>query len=222
MCGKLLKSILHKHSNHGALAIMGKIIALKFLLRNDRTLVLKQKNYYADELSKMPKILEKHLEKAIITKRKSWLGTRGEFWIENLRTKSGLYYTYLHLAACTRAMVALSLFGRYTPSDRARELIYMSYMKYKSYFEGPQLWPHMNQTWIPILRQLQKLIFPSEKEFKEPRRLGKEGAFMNIIYKKVFDVDGYPYDVPHTFTELGPFPYSTFFIEDKNNFFVIL
>jgi hypothetical protein len=214
-CRDIQKSILHKHSNHGALGLMGETIALKYMSAN----MPAHRAFASQGLVSCQKKLTKRIEKSII-KKDCWLGKENEIWVENLRNKKGLYYTYLHLAALIRTSVTLNNAGYPIDNRFSRNRLYTAFLLYSKYYYGKE-WPYMDRTKIPILRQLQGLIFPADK-FIAPRPEGKEGAFMDVVSNKVF-FDAVPsFETSKRFRELGPFPYHSYIMNTAHNLWAIL
>jgi hypothetical protein len=220
MCEHLMTNLFHKYSNHGAIACAGKIIALKYLIEYDDSLTPWGRSTIEYKLKKMPKVLEKRAKRAI-SRKDGWFAKKGEIAVENLRNKSGLFYTYLHLSYLFRAMVSLDN-SNYKPTGKTKEILRIGYDKYAEYFVEPQKWKYLDRTKIPILRQLQQLIFPSGKEFREPRPHFKEGAFMYFVYMEIYPTTGLPHSPPYLFEDLGPFPYASIFTLDEFELFKIL
>jgi hypothetical protein len=200
-CEHLLGSVFHKHSNHGALAMMGKCIALKYLKHHG----LHKSNYH-HRLVLAGREFEKRVGKAVLSKDR-WCGKRNELWVENLRTKSGLYYTYLHLAALTRTKLTLEA-ESIAISYKANNELLDAVRQYQNYFFSPESWPYRKMMMWP-LSILQKIIFPSSKTFKAPRYEGKEGAFMDSAANHIWPNNLMPFQPQVNFRELGPIPYSS-------------
>jgi hypothetical protein len=202
-CRKLQKNIFHRFSNHGAIGIMGESIAQQLFMDIS---VYKTTEETKKQLLKLRKKVNRHIE-FVIKKN-------GEIWVENLRNKKGLYYTYLHLAAILRAKMVLEglFFNEHVNLPKADLKFATAIVKYLEYYIAPEIWPYMEPTKIPILRQLQKLIFPSDK-FIAPRPDGKEGAFVDFINKVIlqYDIPFAPQDV--YFEVEGPIPFSSYFAE---------
>lgn len=225
-CQSLQKSILHKYSNHGALALMGECIAAKYMKHHCKNLNLRRQ--FKNDFPQFAKKLEKRASRAILTK-KCWLGERGEFWVENLRNKKGLFYTHLHLGALLRTMVTISseimypndINPRKKLEDRTLEKLHSAYKTYVNYFYDPDSWPYMDRTKIPVLRQLQGLIFPADK-FLAPRDGGKEGALMDVCTNKIYPLSSPPFQHNIVYQELGPFPFSTQIMESPYDLWSLL
>jgi len=203
-CKSLQDSLLHKYSNHGALGLMGECIAYKYIIHHRKNIAVQP--WYKARLHACAEKLDKRVRKAVLRKNR-WCGKKGELWVENLRNKKGLYYTYLHLGALLRTMVTLTG-EREKISDETLDKLHKAYQSYLNYFYDPDCWPYMDATKIPVLRQLQKLIFPSDK-FIKPRIEGKEGALMDVCANKIYPVSSPPFQYHKSYQELGPFPYST-------------
>jgi hypothetical protein len=216
-CKSLQEGLFHKYSNHGALALMGECIATKYLMHH--SVNRQAQAYYKAKLSNCSRKFAKRVHKDILSKKR-WVGEKGEFWVENLRNKKGLYYTYLHLAAMLRTMVTL-MNERFAMSDKIKEDMHMAYQSYLNYFYDPESWSYMEPTKIPVLRQLQKLIFPADK-FVAPRIKGKEGALMDVCANKIYPVTSPPFDSDFRYKELGPFPYSTAMLRSAHNLWELL
>ena len=133
MCEHLMTNLFHKYSNHGAIACAGKIIALKYLLKYDTSLKPYERLKYTEELKAMPYVLEKRVNRAIY-KKDGWFGKKGEIPLANLRNKSGLYYTYLHLSYLFRAMFSLKN-SNYKPTGKTKEILRLGYDKYSEYLK---------------------------------------------------------------------------------------
>jgi len=203
-CKSLQEGLFHKYSNHGALGLMGECIAHKYIIHHRGNVAIQP--YHKARLHACVKKITKRAKKAILNKDR-WCGKKNEIWVENLRNKKGLYYTYLHLGALLRTMVTLTNERENLPNETL-DVLHQAYQSYLNYFYSPEDWPYKDATKIPILRQLQKLIFPAD-EFVTPRIEGKEGAFMDVCANKIYTVSSPPFQYHKTYQELGPFPYST-------------
>ena len=216
-CLDLQESLLHRWNNHGSLALMGECIARKYMSHHAHKLNVKLENRL--RLKACGAKLAERVDKNTLDKD-GCLGKKYEFWAENLRNKKGLFYTYLNLSALVRTMVTL-MNEKVIVSDVTKGILHRSYQNYLKYFYEPNKWPYMEPTKIPILRQLQKLLFPADK-FVEPRINGKEGAFMDVCANRVYSVTSPPFMNAFTYKELGPFPYSTQIMESAHNLWGLL
>jgi len=216
-CKTLQIGIFHKYSNHGALGLMGECIARKYLAHHGKEAITKAANKRM--LRECVYKLEKRIGQAVLDKSGLW-GNRHELWVENLRNKKGLFYTHLHLSALIRAMVTLGN-EKIIVSDKKREELHNAYQRYLYYFYDPQNWPHMDATKIPVLRQLQKLIFPAD-EFIAPRIDGKEGAFVDVCSNRIYTISSPPFMSQVAYKELGAFPYSTYIMASPYNLWKLL
>lgn len=174
-CKYLTTSIWHRTSNHGAWGLMGLAAAYQF----------------TDNQSEMNGLLPKahsHLKKA---KKQPWFTkifgkyTKGkeEYWVENIRTKSGLYYTYYHTAPLLKLSEILSSVGVDVKPlvDQLKPIVDQAF----EYATDNEAWPYMKQSNIPGIKQLQQLIFPSEKEFRDLFPNGKSAVMFyaaTVIY----------------------------------------
>lgn len=207
-CRSLQSNIFHRFSNHGALGLMGEIIAFSFIMQYDNSCL--EKRYAKKRLNELSKKLQKRTEYSIL-KKKCFFGNKGEFWIENLRNTKGLYYTFLHLSALTRAFFCLKN-ANIVVSDKCFSELESAFNKYKYYYLNPKYWPYKNKTKIPVLRQLQELIFPSGGEYIHPRKEGKEGAF--FIMAQIIFCKKHSLDILSSYKVIAPFSYSAFFVKN--------
>ena len=176
-CDKLINYPHHSFSNHGAIGLMGKIIALAFLheyYKAHGQLVMASR--CMRDLSSCSRSWKRRVLFSILPfNLLGW--NKHEVWVENLRNSKGMYYTGLHLGALLRCHVALRNAG-VSCQMRACARLYFAACKYQGYCRNPLSWPYTSPSKIWGIRHLQELIFPSGGETIAPRASGKEG---NII-----------------------------------------
>jgi hypothetical protein len=174
-CEYLTKSIWHRTSNHGAWGLLGLAAAYDFLGNQS-------------EINKISSKVLSHIKSA--TKQPwytkvfgKYTSGKSEYWVENIRTKSGLYYTYYHTAPILKLVEILSSNGINVTSiaDSIKPIIDQLYL----YATDTETWPYMKQSGIPGIKQLQQLIFPSAKEFRDLFPNGKSAVLFyaaTVVY----------------------------------------
>ncbi len=205
-CDKLIYGFRHSFSNHGALGLMGKVIALSFLYR-----------YYKD-VSDFPNLFRvtRKLNWCLkswklrvlfsILKNNFWKWNKHEVWIENLRNSKGMYYTGLHLGALLRCYVSFRNVSLEC-SFKAIARLFFAGKKFQDYCKNPDSWPYKQPTKIWGLKWLQNLLLPSGGEMVLPRKDGKEGNVIEAfrIFADFINVFDWVSDI-ESFDHEGPFP----------------
>jgi hypothetical protein len=203
-CKYLTKSIVHRSSNHGAWGYLGLAMAYTYL--NDQ-----------NALEGVSRGLKKHLKS--IGKQpwytrifgKYTIG-KAEFWVENIRTKSGLYYTYYHTIPLLKLYEVL--FENGIPSNDILDTVEKLTTQIYMYASGIENWPFMKQSKIIGIKQLQQLIFPSAKTFRELTVGGKSSTlFERLDY--IIGTDQYVdrYESSQPINQDGPYRHNSVRIE---------
>lgn len=179
----LTKSFFHKTSNHGAWGLMGLAAAHDFLGDTVKD----------PQLIKILHSTEKHLKRA--TKQPFWTRIFGkytsgkkEFWVENMRTLSGVYYTYYHCAPTLKLIEILS--NNEIDASSIENVIKPIVAQLFKYATEEETWPYMEQSKIFGIKHLQQLIFPSGKEFR-PLYPNSKSAIMFDVYDYMYSTDNH-------------------------------
>ena len=170
-CKKKLDSVIYKHSNHAAWALLGLGISYKFFGETDN-------------ITKLIRDVEKNLKQStgkqpFLTKIfGKYTSNKDEYWIENIRANMGLYYTYYHTIPLVRLNMLFEENGDNT--QNIRETLKAITDQIFSYAKGDDVWKY-KQTSIPILKQIQQLIFPSSDSFRELTPGGKSSVLFEML-----------------------------------------